>query len=137
MSLLATTVIVLTYIDTITHWWPPEKIAENILVPGYAPQNLYNYVALSFWTTKGPTDIALLWANPLKYFGAESSFGKTNQQIQLNLIEKYHKAGMKVIVSAFGSSEQPTTHKTDPIATAQNLANFVLKNHLDGCDIDW
>lgn len=44
---------------------------------------------------------------------------------------------MKVIVSAFGSSEEPTSQKADPIATAQNLANFVIKNHLDGADIDW
>ena len=44
---------------------------------------------------------------------------------------------MKVIVSAFGSSEKPTSQRADPVATAQNLANFVLKNHLDGADIDW
>jgi hypothetical protein len=78
MQLLASSVIVLTYIDSIVHWWPPESIAANILVPGYANDNLYNYVALAFWTLKGPADIALLWTNPTKYFGTESVFGATN-----------------------------------------------------------
>lgn len=69
MQALATSVIVLTYIDTITQWWPPESIAANILVPGYSPDNLYNYVALAFWTTRGPADMAVLWSNPTKFFG--------------------------------------------------------------------
>ena len=137
MQVLATSVIVLTYIDTITHWWPPESIASNILVPGYAKDNLYNYIALAFWTTKGPADMAILWSNPTKYFGTESPFGKTNSEIQQNLINRYHQAGKKVIVSAFGSSEEPTTQRADPVGTATNLANFVLQNHLDGADIDW
>jgi hypothetical protein len=59
----------LTYINTLTNWWPPENIASNILVPGYAKDNFYNYIALAFWTTKGPVDVALLWSNPIKYFG--------------------------------------------------------------------
>lgn len=53
------------------------------------------------------------------------------------MIDRYHQAGKKVIVSAFGSSDEPTSSKADPIGTATDLANFVLKNHLDGADIDW
>ena len=86
MQALATSVIVLTYIDTITHWWPPESIAANILVPGYTPSNLYNYVALAFWTTKGPADMAVLWSNPTKFFGTDSPFGKTDDEIQRSLV---------------------------------------------------
>lgn len=104
MQIRSSLVIVLTYINTISKWWPPEDIASNLLVPGFTPPNLYNYIALSFWTTKGPVDIALLWSNISYYFGNNSQFGTTNDQIQLNLINRYHSAGIKVIVSAFGST---------------------------------
>lgn len=65
----ASTVIVLTYINTISKWWPAEAIATDLLVPGFTQPNLYNHVVLSFWTTHGPVDIGLMWANIAKYFG--------------------------------------------------------------------
>jgi hypothetical protein len=42
-----------------------------------------------------------------------------------------------VLISAFGSTEFPTTQGEDPILTATKLGNFVLSNNLDGVDIDW
>lgn len=39
------------------------------------------------------------------------------------------------MVSAFGSTDMPTGK--DPVVVATNLANFVLINNLDGCDIDY
>jgi len=64
------------YIDTIKDWWPPEKIAAGLGVPGYAVTTMYNYIAFSFWTYKsGPLDIVSLWYNPTKYFGTTSVFG--------------------------------------------------------------
>jgi hypothetical protein len=111
MQIRSSLVIVFTYINTITKWWPAEDIAYNLLVPGFTQPNLYNHIALSFWTTKGPVDIALLWSNVSYYFGNNSQFGVTNQEIQLNLINRYHQAGIKVLVSAFGSTEIPTSSK--------------------------
>lgn len=127
----------LAYIDAINSWWPPESIAAGMGVPGFAKKHIYNYLAFAFWMSGGPADIALIWANPVKYFGAESQFGKTNQEIQLNLKKKYNDAGIKVMISAFGATEFPTTAGKDPVATAKSLGNFVLANHLDGVDIDW
>ncbi len=51
--------------------------------------------------------------------------------------EKYNKAGIKILISAFGATEFPTTSKIDPIDCAVKLGNFVLENNLDGVDIDW
>lgn len=48
----------------------------------------------------------------------------------------YNNAGKKIIVSAFGSTEFPTSSE-DPVACAQKLGQFVLTNNLDGADIDY
>lgn len=106
-------------------------------VPGYATNSIYNYFAFAFWSYNGPLDVSTVWANPLTYFGADSPFGKTKAEIQANLKKKYNDAGIKILVSAFGATEFPTTAKYDPIETATRLGNFVLANNLDGADIDW
>jgi len=81
---LASTVVVeypvrLAYVDVIQQWWPPEKIAAGIGVPGFASKNIYNYIALAFWMSSGPADCVLIWSDPLKYFGPDSQFGKTKE----------------------------------------------------------
>ena len=67
------------YIDAISAWWPPESIAAGMGVPGFAQKSNYNYFALAFWLSSGPTDIALIWSNPVAYFGTTSQFGSTNK----------------------------------------------------------
>ena len=70
--------ICLTYVNKINNWWPPEKIAAGLGVPGYAPNTIYNYFALSFWSyANGPLDIVCIWADPVKYFGDQSAFGSS------------------------------------------------------------
>jgi chitinase len=128
------------YIDRFTSWWPPAAIAEGLAVPGYTLNNVtlpYNYVALAFWTYGGgPVDAALVWSNPLNYIGA-GVFGDTKEQIQTTLKGYYAKAGVKLIISAFGATENPTSSGYDPVICATELAQFVSDNQLDGVDIDW
>jgi hypothetical protein len=40
-------------------------------------------------------------------------------------------------VSAFGATEVPTTAREDAVKTCNELAEWVLFNHLDGVDLDW
>ncbi len=127
----------LAYIDAINQWWPPEAIAAGLGVPGFAKKTIYNYFALAFWMSTGAADTVLIWSDPLKYFGPDSQFGTTKQQIQQNLKKKYNDAGIKIMISAFGATEFPTTAGKDPVQTATALANFVNENNLDGVDIDW
>lgn len=49
----------------------------------------------------------------------------------------YASAGISLIVSAFGSTEAPTSQGADPTATANNLAAFVKQYGLDGVDVDY
>ena len=51
--------------------------------------------------------------------------------------QKYSDAGIKVIVSAFGSTEKPTTTKEDPTSIASQMAAWVKKYNVDGIDVDW
>lgn len=50
---------------------------------------------------------------------------------------QYSAAGIKLIVSAFGSTDAPTTSGADPIGTANTMAAFVKQFDLDGIDVDY
>ncbi|KIM44722.1 glycoside hydrolase family 18 protein [Hebeloma cylindrosporum] len=50
---------------------------------------------------------------------------------------EYAAAGIKLIVSVFGSSDVPTTINADPIAAANTMAAWVKKYDLDGIDVDY
>lgn len=63
-------------------WWPPEKIAASLGVPGFAAKTNYNVFVLTFWLSKsGPYDAALVYSDPVKYMGTDSIFGKTKSEI--------------------------------------------------------
>ena len=107
-------------------------------MPGYGTDTIYNYIALAFWSySTGPLDIVNIWADPVKYFGGDSPFGNTKDGIQKFLKKKYNDNGVKILISAFGATEFPTSAGVDPIACADKLATFVSGNNLDGVDIDW
>ena len=80
--------------------------------------------ALSFLLASGPADQALEWAS------------LTADQ-RSTLKQEYADAGISLIVSAFGSTEQPTTAGLDPIATANTMAAWVKDFDLDGIDVDY
>jgi hypothetical protein len=46
------------YVDAVLSWWPPQVIAAGMCVPGFAQQNIYNYIILAFWITTGVADFA-------------------------------------------------------------------------------
>lgn len=62
-----------SYIDRLSGWWPPAKVAASIGVPGYAPKNAYTTFNLAFWTSSsGPVDAALVWADAYKYVSSQN-----------------------------------------------------------------
>jgi hypothetical protein len=81
--------------------------------------------------------MAMVWANAYSYFEYGNSFGKTTDEIQKSLRRIYKNAGIKIMVSAFGDSEFPTTRGLDPAVCGRKLGEFVLNNNLDGADVDW
>lgn len=77
-----------------------------------------------------------MWSNPLYFIGA-GYVGDTIQEIQTNLKKNFTDAGVKLIVSAFGATENPTSENLDPVQVGKDLAAFVNNNQFDGVDIDW
>ncbi|KAG1740044.1 glycoside hydrolase family 18 protein [Suillus lakei] len=84
----------------------------------------YNVFALSFWLISGPADQAEEWAS-------------LDNATRASIKTSYHNAGISLIVSAFGSTDAPTSGGYDPTTVANNLAAFVLKYNLDGVDVDY
>ncbi|KAG1795178.1 glycoside hydrolase family 18 protein [Suillus plorans] len=84
----------------------------------------YNVFALSFWLTSGPVDQAEEWV-------------ELDNATRASYVTTYHDAGISLIVSAFGSTDTPTTDGYDPTTIANDLAAFVLEYDLDGVDIDY
>ncbi|KAJ7224293.1 glycoside hydrolase family 18 protein [Mycena pura] len=84
----------------------------------------FNVFALSFLLAKGPADKVAKW----------TSLSSAQRH---KIKAEYAQAGISLIISAFGSTEEPTTDGTDPIATANAMAQFVIQYDLDGIDVDY
>ena len=84
----------------------------------------FNVFALSFLLIEGAWDKAEEWAS------------LTAAQ-RTSIKSQYAAAGIKLLVSAFGSTDVPTTSGADPIATANAMAAWVKKYNLDGIDVDY
>ncbi|EED77818.1 hypothetical protein POSPLDRAFT_120960 [Postia placenta Mad-698-R] len=92
--------------------------------PDVSEINGYNVFALSFLLASGSVDQAQEW---------ESLDAATRQSIK----SSYNAAGVKLIVSAFGSTETPTSSGDDPVDTANTMAAWIKQYDLDGIDIDY
>lgn len=80
--------------------------------------------ALSFLLTEGAFDQAEEWVE----IGAST---------RSSIKAQYEAAGIKLIVSLFGSTDAPTSSGADPVATANTMAAWVLQYGLDGVDVDY
>lgn len=126
------------YINKILKNNSASALAASLAVPGYARAHLYNYIAFSFWTyPSSPKDAALVWATPSRYFGTRSIFGSTDAKIRASLKTLYSNNGIKLLVSAFGPNQTPTSSGFNAGACATQLANYVTAYGLDGVDINW
>ncbi|KAF5379005.1 hypothetical protein D9757_009104 [Collybiopsis confluens] len=84
----------------------------------------FNVFALCFLLTTGAYDRAKIWQDMTQY--------------QRETVKsEYKAAGVSLIVSAFGSTETPTTSGVDPIAMADQMAKWVTANDLDGIDVNY
>ena len=133
-SLAASPPYYVSYVNELAAWWPPQAIAGSI---GATDTKGYIIINLTFWTPSGPLDAALVWSNPVAYFGTDSPYGSTNEEIQHNLVELYHKNNTLVLVSAFSATSHPTTEGVDASTAGVNLGQFVIDNILDGVDLDY
>ena len=81
-------------------------------MPGYAQSNTpdYNYIMLAFWFCgTSPMDAAQVWTNFGSYGMLNLGLGATTQEVQKASRKKYNDAGIRILVSAFGATEFPTS----------------------------
>ncbi|EIW79375.1 glycoside hydrolase family 18 protein [Coniophora puteana RWD-64-598 SS2] len=101
-----------------------EWVSGGQFPPTPAQISGFTVFALSFWLSSGPADNAETWV-------------QLDNSTRSSIKSSYEQAGIKLIVSAFGSTETPASSNNDPTQTAQNLANFVKQYDLDGVDVDF
>ena len=79
---------------------------------------------MSFLLISGPADQAEAWAT-------------LSDSQKAAIKNDYNGANISIVVSAFGSTDAPTTTGADPVDTANTMAQWVLDNQLDGIDVDY
>ena len=52
-------------------------------------------------------------------------------------VQEYNAAGISLIVSAFGSTETPTSSGVDAVAAADTMAAWVIQYGVNGIDVDY
>jgi chitinase len=84
----------------------------------------------------GSADAAAIWMNPRGYMNSDdTTFGKTNDEIQKSWKKLYNDNGIKIVLSAFGATWLPTAENAQ--ITCDRLAELVIQNNLDGIDLDY
>jgi chitinase len=65
------------------------------------------------------------------------SWAQLDSATRQTYIDAIHASGKKILISAFGAAEWPTSGGVNPTTSAQNLAAIVKEYGFDGADIDW
>jgi len=84
----------------------------------------YTVFALAFLLSSGSVDEAQNWQ-------------ELTASQRSSYLSEYNAAGISLIVSAFGSTETPTSSGLDPVTTANNIATWVTGYGVLGVDVDY
>ncbi|KAG5644170.1 hypothetical protein DXG03_009011 [Asterophora parasitica] len=107
----------------------PLANATDDLVPRGTPRTPHFVVYTdSFTGTTGPPPVSQVKAAEWTQLSAAQ---------RSSIKSQYAAAGIKLIVSAFGSTDTPTSSGADPIGTANTMAAWVKQYDLDGIDVDY
>ncbi|TFK66172.1 glycoside hydrolase family 18 protein [Pluteus cervinus] len=119
-----------------THSADPEIITAAAPSPPYfvvygdawdgttGPPTGFNVYNMAFLLLAGAWDKAFEW----------SSLTASQRS---TIKSQYAAAGIKLVVSVFGSTDIPTTTGSDPVQLANSLAAWVKQYSLDGIDVDY
>jgi len=92
--------------------------------PSVAELQQFNVLVLSFLVTSGPIGQAAKWT-------------QLSDAQRDSIKAAYNQAGIKLMISLFGDTDDVTTDNNDPVQTANNMADWVLQYKLDGVDVDY
>ncbi|KAF8216500.1 glycoside hydrolase [Mycena galopus ATCC 62051] len=106
------------------HWVVYSDAYVSATAPATSAVTGFNVFILSFLLTEGAWDEAEAW----------TTYSATQRA---TIKSQYAAAGIKLMVSAFGSTDVPTTSGVNPVTMATTMANWVIKYDLDGIDVDY
>ncbi|KAF7370598.1 Glycoside hydrolase family 18 protein [Mycena sanguinolenta] len=108
------------------HWvvYSDQYVSGTTGPPAASALNGFNVFILSFLLTEGAWDKAEEWTT---YTAAQRATIKS----------QFAAAGIKLMVSAFGSTDVPTSSGVNPVTMATTMANWVIQYNLDGIDVDY
>jgi hypothetical protein len=85
---------------------------DNQVVPSVEDMEGFNVLILSFYMSNGPSDQVTNWKN-------------LPNDTRTQIVKDYHANNISIMMSVFGGDDTPTTNGTDPVAFAEEAANFV------------
>jgi len=108
------------------HWviYGDEYVSGLTGPPAVSAITGFNVFVLSFLLIEGAWDKAYEWTS-------------LSAADRATIKAQYAAAGIKLMVSAFGSTDVPTSSGADPIATANTMGQWVIQYGLDGIDVDY
>lgn len=98
-----------TIVTSLTDTSSQNSIFSQLGVPGFSRKHGYNYIALDGWSCSQKLgQIVNFWQNPNTYLNDSlAANGSTTRKI---IKQFYQSAGIKVLVNAFGTYENPATN---------------------------
>ncbi|KAG8215713.1 hypothetical protein J3R82DRAFT_7593 [Butyriboletus roseoflavus] len=84
----------------------------------------FNVFALAFLMSAGAVDEAQNWQS-------------LTDSDRTTYVQEYNAAGISLIVSAFGSTDTPTSSGVDPVTLANTMAAWVTQYGVNGIDVDY
>ncbi|KAJ7116027.1 glycoside hydrolase [Mycena epipterygia] len=108
------------------HWviYSDQFVSGTTGPPAVSAVTGFNVFALAFLLTEGAFDKAFEWTT------------LTDAQ-RASVKAQYAAAGIKLVVSVFGSSDVPTSTGVNPVTMATTMAEWVIQYNLDGIDVDY
>ncbi|TFY60415.1 hypothetical protein EVG20_g7424 [Dentipellis fragilis] len=98
--------------------------SDEAATPSASSIKGFNVFILSFLLHTGAADEAQAWAS-------------LSASQRSSIKSQYSAAGIKLMVSAFGETDHPTTDGANPVTTANTMAAWVKQYDLDGIDVDY
>ena len=76
-----------------------------------------------------------MYHDPVTFLG--TGLGESKEQIQEYIYGRYKRNGVKLMVSAFGATEEPEREGYGAVECGEKFVKFVRENKMDGVDIDY
>ncbi|KAJ6610196.1 glycoside hydrolase [Mycena sp. CBHHK59/15] len=110
------------------HWviYGDQYVSGTTGPPAASAISGYNVFILGFLLTEGAWDKARAY-----------EWTTLTAAQRATVKAQYAAAGIKLLVSAFGSTDVPTSSGVNPVTMATTMANWVIQYGLDGIDVDY